>query len=554
MSLLMEALRKAEEAKRLAAHNTRDDSTTEGQRPSLNLVADDNLGKLENRPANEKVQDLQVESNLDIPFDFQIDESFGASIKSPIENEQNSNDKIGDSHEQAAIEKPSITFTLDERDNIAAEQRAADTKPASTPNLKSTLLVDEAPKITVKPTDSAEKKASDKLAEESRRRESARAVFRAKSKQKPIRKQPTFLIAVSVLALFLLAGGAYLLLNELGVLGRGNQYNIPAATMLVDRTFDNVAEDTDSASVQVIQPDINSSNAIVLIGAESIEAAIESVVTAISPQLPPTIIPEVNQEAPEREASLTNMEAGAIAAAEEMLPTDTELARTTAPTISEPNTPVEPLAPKPISVVRSDSSTQINPRLVQAFDAFNVNDYLAARALYQQALREMPNSRDAMLGLAAVGLRVGDTVTARETYLRLLQLNPRDVLARVGLLETIPARDPVAQESELKSLFEAHPNVAHLAFSLGNLYASQRRWNEAQQSYYDALLSAKSADNGAISPDYAFNLAVSLERLNQVESAYSFYREALLQSRVATPSFDPQTLRERLDALERLMP
>ena len=105
----------------------------------------------------------------------------------------------------------------------------------------------------------------------------------------------------------------------------------------------------------------------------------------------------------------------------------------------------------------------------------------------------------------------------------------------------------------MKSLFEEHPDVAHLAFSLGNLYASQRRWNEAQQSYYDALLAAKSGV-GPVSPDYAFNLAVSLERLNQVRPAYSFYREALEQSREVNPTFDPRILRERLDALERMLP
>ena len=210
-------------------------------------------------------------------------------------------------------------------------------------------------------------------------------------------------------------------------------------------------------------------------------------------------------------------------------------------------------APTPINITRTENTDRVDPLLTQAYASYRSNDFNGARARYQQVLREKPNNRDAMLGLAAVAMHLGDATSARDSYIKLLELDPRDVHARVGLLETMPASDPVMLESELRALFASHPEVAQLPFALGNHFAAQRRWSEAQESYYDALLAAKANGNGPISPDYAFNLAVSLERLNQQRPAYTFYREALEQSKLLTPGFDIRILRERLDALERVL-
>jgi Flp pilus assembly protein TadD len=51
--------------------------------------------------------------------------------------------------------------------------------------------------------------------------------------------------------------------------------------------------------------------------------------------------------------------------------------------------------------------------------------------------------------------------------------------------------------------------------------ASERRWSEAQQSYFEAVrLDASNAD-------FAYNLAVSLDHLNQTRIALDYYRRAL---------------------------
>ena len=77
---------------------------------------------------------------------------------------------------------------------------------------------------------------------------------------------------------------------------------------------------------------------------------------------------------------------------------------------------------------------------------------------------------------------------------------------------------------------------------------------QGNKTDYDALLAAKAESGSAVSPDFAFNLAVSLERLNQTQPAFNFYREALEQSRLVNPGFDVRVLRERLAALERVLP
>ena len=92
--------------------------------------------------------------------------------------------------------------------------------------------------------------------------------------------------------------------------------------------------------------------------------------------------------------------------------------------------------------------------------------------------------------------------------------------AQAGLLALQDNVDPVASESRVKESLTRTPHDANLHFALGNLYAEQARWAEAQQSYFEAYR----LDNS--SPDYAFNLAVSLDRLAQSRPALEFYRRA----------------------------
>lgn len=192
---------------------------------------------------------------------------------------------------------------------------------------------------------------------------------------------------------------------------------------------------------------------------------------------------------------------------------------------------------------------EVNPDLLAAYESLQAGDLPTAVRLYQQLLDVLPNNRDAMLGLALIQQRQNNPVLARELYARLLQLNPRDALAQTGLLQTMQITDPAEHESALKRLISQYPDVAQLTLALGNLYAAQQRWSEAQGAYYNALLAASRSTEGPVNPDYAFNLAISLEQLNQPKAALEYYRQAQALAREVTPGFDLQQLNSRLDLL-----
>ncbi len=402
---------------------------------------------------------------------------------------------------------------------------------------------------------------------QAQRRESARAVFNAKAGS-PAARRRNLIGVVVLVALFPLAGGVYFLLQELGIFAQGNQYNIPASydpsavPILAVEESAAAVPDSSLPDISTVADAGNSPDTVTAPELPVTEpvAAPEEMPIAVQVEAPVEVAVEVAVEAPVAPAVEATPQLPPVEFAEETSPaSEPEVAPAPPAAVAASSDPVAEVAEKPaepaaaINIVRS-STSQIDPVIVQAYSAFQSRDYVDARALYQQALRATPNSRDAMLGIAAVAMLQGESTLARNMYTRLLEQDPRDALARAGLLETVPASDPVRTESELRSLFDAHPDVAPLAFALGNLYASQRRWNEAQQAYFDALRAAKAGAAGPVSPDYAFNLAVSLERLNQRQPAYEFYREALQQSAQVQPNFDPRVLRQRLEDLERSLP
>ncbi len=188
---------------------------------------------------------------------------------------------------------------------------------------------------------------------------------------------------------------------------------------------------------------------------------------------------------------------------------------------------------------------QSDPVLDAAYRAYNAGDFARARNDYQQVLRSHPDSRDALLGLAAVETQ-GKRYDAAETYYtRLLELDPRDAHAQAGLIDLRGQGDPVAAESRLKNMIAAQPDAGFLHFALGNQFASQARWAEAQQAYFHAYTSDPEH------ADFAFNLAVSLDRMHQAKPALEYYRRALTLAQTRPASFDKAQVSKRISQLER---
>ena len=189
---------------------------------------------------------------------------------------------------------------------------------------------------------------------------------------------------------------------------------------------------------------------------------------------------------------------------------------------------------------------QIHPQVTTGYAAYQAGDLQKARGDYQQALRDEPANRDALLGLAAVEMRAQRFDLADSYYQRLLQADPRDPHAQAGMLALRSQQlDPVQVESRVKSLIAADREANVLYFTLGNQYAQQGRWAEAQQAYFKAY--ATDPEN----PDFAFNLAVSLDQLHQPKLALEHYRRALELAEKRRANFSPELARTRVQQLSR---
>ncbi|MHB8666948.1 MAG: tetratricopeptide repeat protein [Burkholderiales bacterium] len=188
---------------------------------------------------------------------------------------------------------------------------------------------------------------------------------------------------------------------------------------------------------------------------------------------------------------------------------------------------------------------QADPVLESAYQAFNADDPARARDNYQQVLRNDPDNRDALLGLAAVEMQERHYDAAANIYSHLLTLDPRDAYAEAALIGLKGEVDPLAAESRLKNMIAAQPEASFLQFSLGNQYAAQGRWADAQQAYFRAYAGDPQH------PDFAYNLAVSLDQLHQSKPALEYYRRALALAAGHPVSFDRAQVSKRVAQLAR---
>jgi Tfp pilus assembly protein PilF len=217
-----------------------------------------------------------------------------------------------------------------------------------------------------------------------------------------------------------------------------------------------------------------------------------------------------------------------------------------APASARASLPAPAQAGSAIDVRRSDATRQLNPTLVSAYQALSSGDQAGARSQYQRVLVQEPANRDAMLGLAAIALQRGQAGEAGAHYARLLELDPTDAEAASGMA-SLQRGDPAQAESQLKKVLAASPQTAAAHFALGNVYAQQQRWPEAQQAYFQALGAAPA------NADYAFNLAVSLDQLGQQKLALGSYQRALELARKGGGGVDTAAVQARVGQLQQEM-
>jgi tetratricopeptide (TPR) repeat protein len=183
----------------------------------------------------------------------------------------------------------------------------------------------------------------------------------------------------------------------------------------------------------------------------------------------------------------------------------------------------------------------IDPLLRDAYAAYRNGNLDEARQSYLSMLAKDSRSADALLGLAAIAQQRGENLMAAQYFARVLTLDPRNAVANAGM-SALNTEDE-GNESRLKMLLREQDDSAALHFALGNLYAGQSRWGEAQQAYFNAW--TLDADNA----EFAYNLAVSLDHLGQAELATRYYRRAQQLDATHSAGFDHTQVARRIEAL-----
>lgn len=196
---------------------------------------------------------------------------------------------------------------------------------------------------------------------------------------------------------------------------------------------------------------------------------------------------------------------------------------------------------KPFLRIVPHPAESLDPMLKQAYQSYLKGDFDQAHLLYQQVLKQQPRNQDALLGLAVVAQYRGEVQQALSYYAQVLMLNPQNTWANAGVA-TLNGDEN--RESELKHWLQEQPDSTALHFALGNHYANEARWAEAQQEYFTAFrLDPHDAS-------VAFNLAVSLEQLGQVKLAVQYYQQALLLNVVPRTGLAPALLNQHIEALQ----
>jgi len=218
---------------------------------------------------------------------------------------------------------------------------------------------------------------------------------------------------------------------------------------------------------------------------------------------------------------------------------------TRAPGALAATAPAPRAAPAGPSIKVSRVEPRVEPGLERAWQALTSGNLAQAREEYLRVLAANPLDRDALLGLATIDARTQDYESAEARYVRVLELDPRDPYAQAGLIALRGQADPVQAESRLKNLLVQYPDSTQLHYALGNLYAVQARWSDAQAAYFKAF--SGDPENA----DYAHNLAVSLDQLHQPKLALEYYQRALVLAGKRAVGFNSAPVEARIRELTR---
>lgn len=536
MSLLMQALKKAEHAKQKQSGVRANDEPAEkgdARAPddALSLSPKDAVAE----PA--AMPDAAADTRA-APAQIAPD-----SLKSALTLSPHSDERTGEPApaEPALaglpIAQPEPTPPENIFDATAKAEKLAEDSKAVAPR-DSTDRADVAEKDPARPNPlriGAEQKHAAVQAEKavSTARQKARSVFSSKIPARNRRYALFGIVGLAILAVY--AGVAYFYLQTTSIgtnpiIAAAPQAPLPAPVL--------PAANPDAASTVTAAsaPPGTAAGAASATTVASVpsQAASGTPLTALGPNVLKTAAPVANEgkKAPERNGAAVQASADSSTRGRTSMAERASVAQAAQPPDSSA-----------IQIRQSSSGNQVNPALSGAYQSFISGDTASARLQYQKVLQQEPANRDALLGMAAIALNQRQAEQAGSYYGKMLEFDPNDPDAIAGLT-SLQQGDPVKSESRLKRILNQNPQSGAILFALGNLYAQQARWPDAQQTYFRAYTTAPA------NADFAFNLAVSLDRLNQPRLAQEYYQRALVLGQSGPGNFSRSGVKKRISELE----
>ncbi|TDJ23305.1 MAG: tetratricopeptide repeat protein [Gammaproteobacteria bacterium] len=198
-----------------------------------------------------------------------------------------------------------------------------------------------------------------------------------------------------------------------------------------------------------------------------------------------------------------------------------------------------------INIISKSTISAKDRWLHEAYAAYQKGDDQLALVKYNAVLDIDPDNRNALLARAAINIQNNRIAEAIRDYRRILFVNPKDSIAMSSMI-AVANFSPEQSETQLKLMIRDEPDSHYLNFTLGNIFGAQNRWQEAQKKYFTAL------ENNPHDPNYAYNLAVSLEHIAKPQVAIAYYELALNNYTRGLATFSRDVVDARLEILRQL--
>lgn len=170
-----------------------------------------------------------------------------------------------------------------------------------------------------------------------------------------------------------------------------------------------------------------------------------------------------------------------------------------------------------VSVAAAPSHEDVNT----AYDMLMHGQYEGALGLYERVLRTSPRTVAALLGKGTAEHKLRRYGDARESYRRVLAIDPGNREALTNMTAIVADLAPDQALAELHSLRKAYPSFSPIPAQIAAIEARRDNLAPAIMALGDAV--AQSPDNGL----YRLNLAILQDRAGDREAAVASYRLAV---------------------------